>query len=61
MKIKSKVKNSQFDRIYNFENKRELIDFAKKRIENTGDILTNLKRRPIWEILDFCNLERIKK
>lgn len=66
MKIIAKKRHSNFKQIYKFENKRELLEYAKERKNNCVDSISELEEKfnpnnnkTIYELLDFCNLEKI--
>lgn len=66
MKIIAKEKHSPYKTLYKFENKKELLEYAQDRKNNiTGGLTENEEnfkpnnKKTIYELLDFCNLEKI--
>lgn len=67
MKIKAKEKHSPYNIIYEFENKKALLNYAiERKMFHNGSITENEEnfkpsiKKSINELLDFCNLEQIK-
>ena len=60
MKIIAKEKHSPYNITYTFENKSELVEYAERRYERTGEKDININRASIYELLEYCHLKLFK-